>query len=85
MYNCKQKKHIVKEKLFEAYVRGQQLGGDEAKIGVVCFASETNPKASPERIRKDIEEEWHLENKFRVFGAEQIPNLSMYLKEWLTS
>ena len=79
------KKSIVKQKLFEAYIRGQQLGGDEAKIGVVCFASETNPKASPERIKQDIEEEWHLENKFRVFGAEQIPNLSLCLKEWLTS
>jgi len=79
------KKAAVKQKLFEAYVRGQQLGGDEAKIGVVCFASETSPNASPERIKKEIEEEWHLEDKFRVFGAEQIPNLSMHLKEWLTS
>ncbi|HHV24799.1 MAG TPA: DUF1887 family protein [Methanosarcina sp.] len=78
-------KSLVKQKLFEAYVRGQQLGGDEAKIGVVCFASETSPDASPEIIKKEIEEEWHLENKFRVFGAEQIPNLSLCLKEWLTS
>jgi hypothetical protein len=79
------KKPEVKQKLFEAYVRGQQLGGDEAKIGVVCFASETSPNASPEIIKKEIEEEWHLEDKFRVFGSEQIPNLSMHLKEWLTS
>lgn len=79
------KKPDVKKKLFEAYVRGQQLGGDEAKIGVVCFASETSSDGSPERIRKDIEDEWHMEDKFRVFGAEQIPNLSMHLKEWLTS
>jgi Domain of unknown function (DUF1887)/CRISPR-associated protein (Cas_Cas02710) len=79
------KKAAVKQKLFEAYVRGQQLGGDEAKIGVVCFASETSSDARPERIRKEIEEEWHLDDKFRVFGAEQIPNLSMHLKEWLTS
>ncbi|PAV13801.1 hypothetical protein ASJ81_16415 [Methanosarcina spelaei] len=79
------KKSIVKQKLFEAYVRGQQLGGDEAKIGVVCFASDRSSDASPEIIKKEIKEEWHLENKFRVFGAEQIPNLPIYLKEWLTS
>ncbi len=79
------KKSIVKQKLFEAYVRGQQLGGDEAKIGVVCFASDRSSDASPEIIKKEIKEEWHLENKFRVFGAEQIQNLSIYLKEWLTS
>ncbi len=79
------KKGLVKQKLFEAYVRGQQLGGDEAKIGVVCFASETSSDASPEIILKEIEEEWYLENKFRVFGAEQIPELSLRLKEWLNS
>ncbi|AKB19475.1 hypothetical protein [Methanosarcina sp. WWM596] len=79
------KKGLIKQKLFEAYVRGQQLGGDEAKIGVVCFASEESSDASPEIILKEIEKEWHLENKFQVFGAEHIPDLSTHLKEWLNS
>ena len=68
----------LKQKLFEAYVRGQQLGGDEAKIGLVCFSSD------PNTIQKEIEKEWHEKDKFRVFGAGSIPKLDEELAKWLS-
>jgi len=75
-------KGLIKQKLFEAYIRARQLGGDEARVGVVCFAPEDNPSGNPTRIKQEIEEEWDAKGKFRVFGAEDIPHLTDRLKEW---
>lgn len=74
-------KGIIKQKLFEAYIRGKQLGGDEAKIGLVCFAD----KNISDNIQKEIEEKWDIKGKFRVFGHEDLPNLSDHLQEWFKS
>lgn len=74
-------KKKIKLKLFEAYVRAHQLGGDEARVGVVSFA----PDGTPDRIRKEIKEEWDVEGKFRVFGVEHLPELSKHLQEWFNS
>lgn len=80
-------KGMLKLKLFEAYVRANQLGGDEAKIGLVCFApsEKCDQKNNPTMITKEIEEEWDLKNKFRVFGAEHILDLPKHLNEWFKS
>ena len=74
-------KKRIKLKLFEAYVRAHQLGGDEARVGVVSFA----PDGTPDRIRKEIKEKWDVEGKFRVFGVEHLPELSKHLQEWFNS
>ena len=69
--------------MFEAYIRARQLGGDEAKVAVVCFASKNNKNGSPDIIRKEIEEEWDVEKgMFRIFGVEDLPDLPAHLKEW---
>ncbi len=47
-------KSMLKLKLFEAYVRARQLGGDEAKIGMVCCAPSDNPKGNPDVIKKEV-------------------------------
>lgn len=71
-------KWTLKQKLFEAYVRGQQLGGDEAKIGLVCFSTD------PNKVQEEIEKEWHENDKFRVFGNKSIPELAEELGKWLS-
>lgn len=81
------KKGMLKLKLFEAYVRAHQLGGDEAKMGLVCCApsEKCDHQSNPIMIKKEIEEEWDVKDKIRVFGAEHLPDLSKHLAEWFNS
>ncbi|RIK36177.1 MAG: hypothetical protein DCC55_28135 [Chloroflexi bacterium] len=65
-----------KEHLLEAYVRARQLGGDEARVALVCLYEE------PERLEREIQEEWFMDDKVRVFGREHLPNLKDHLREW---
>lgn len=80
------KKDAIKQKFFEAYIRARQIGGDEAKVAVVCFASANGKKNSrPDAIKREIEEEWDVEKEmFRIFGVEDLPNLPALLKKWFT-
>ena len=76
-------KPIIKQKFFEAYVHARQLGGDEAKVAVVCFASAKNKDSSPDTIKREIEEEWDVEKgMFRIFGVEDLPDLPARLQDW---
>jgi len=79
------RKDPLKEKLFEVFVRGKQLGGDEAKIGLVCFANDNNADSSPGKIQEEIEEDWDAKGKFCVFGVNDLENLSSSLQEWFRS
>ena len=79
------RKKEIKIKLFEAYIRARQLGGDEARIGMVCFAPENHSDNNPANIEKEIKEEWDAPGKFRIFGAEDLPHLTNRLKEWFNS
>lgn len=79
------KKGALKSKLFEAYVRARQMGGDEARVGLVCCAPKDNPDSSPPAIQREIEEAWDARGKVRVFGAEHLPDLPAYLKDWFDS
>lgn len=80
-----EKKDKCKEHLFEAYVRARQMGGDEARIGLVCCARKDNPDSNPSVIQSEIEESWDAQGKVRVFGAEHLLNLPEYLKDWFNS
>lgn len=66
----------AKEHLFEVFVRARQIGGDEARIGLVCCVK--NPKA----LQREIEREWEAEGKVRVFGQRDLPRLAGCLREW---
>lgn len=79
------RKGLVKSKLFEAYIRARQMGGDEARIGVVCCVSNDNPDSNPDRIQGEIEESWDAKGKVRVFGAEHLQDLPAYLQDWFSS
>ena len=78
-------KGLLKSKLFEAYVRARQMGGDEARVGLVCCAPNDNPENNPELIQSEIEETWDAQGKLQVFGVEHLPNLPEYLREWFNS
>jgi hypothetical protein len=79
------KKSDLKSKLFEAYIRAKQMGGDEARVGLVCCAPKDNPVNNPAVIQREIEETWDAKGMVRVFGAEHLSDLQSHLKEWLKS
>ncbi|MFN8472206.1 MAG: hypothetical protein U0822_08460 [Anaerolineae bacterium] len=79
----------LKLKLFEAYARARQIGGDEARAALVCYAPKdepdkkgNDPKRSPQTIQREIEDEWDARGLVRVFGEEHMPNLGEHLREW---
>jgi len=72
-------KQLCKHKLFEAVVRAEQLGGSEAKTALVCAY------AMPDMLEREASERWRPEfnNRIRVFGAADLPNLAERIGEWM--
>lgn len=67
---------LCKSKLFEAYIRAQQMGGSEARVALVCRAdAPTTLEAELADILKD--------QKIRVFGKADLPNLANKISEWI--
>ena len=73
--SCSTSLELSKSKLFEAYVRARQLGGDEARVGLVYGKD-------PDRLRQQVESEWDAKGKFRVFGPQDLPDLAQHLADW---
>ncbi len=71
-----EKPKFAKEHLFEVFVRARQLGGDEARIGLVCCV----PK--PATLQAEVEETWDAEGKIKVFGQEHLVDLAAWLENW---
>lgn len=69
-------KYLAKSKLFEAYVRVRQLGGDEARVGLVAGWE------NPEKLESEVTRAWDAEGKIRVFGPQHLPDLADYLAQW---
>jgi len=71
---------LCKKKLFEAFIRATQMGGDEARIGLVCAYSK------PTRLQKQVAEVWRTDNnRMKVFGAGVLGQLQEEFAEWLDS
>ncbi|HHY71578.1 MAG TPA: hypothetical protein GX519_08060 [Thermoanaerobacterales bacterium] len=71
-------KKTLKLKLFEAYTRARQLGGDEARVALVCCSDE------PEVIRKELEQEVNQDDgdpsgRIQVFGRRHLSNLKDHI------
>lgn len=73
------KKALCKSKLFELVIRARQIGGDEARFALVCGASEQDAK----NLQYEIETDWDVKNRVRVFGINAWADLETYLKDWL--
>lgn len=73
--SCSQESAVfkAKHKLFEAVHRAKQLGGDEARIALVCLAQ----SREVDNIKAQLEED-HIE----VFGREDLGNLEQELEKW---
>jgi hypothetical protein len=69
-------KSTCKFKLFEAYIRSRQLGGDEARVGLVCGYHD------PEKLQGEVTYSWDAEGKIRLFGPQDLPDLSVRLAQW---
>jgi hypothetical protein len=67
-----------KLRLFEAYARAQQLGGEQAKTALVTFYPE------PDRLRRELYDERHIQ--VSIFGPEHMEDTDTfdeYLKDWM--
>lgn len=74
-----EKKQYNKEHLLEVFVRAQQLGGEEARFALVCCSS------NPQLLQSEIEQDWDIQGKVRVFGRNQLFPLSDHLKDWFVT
>ena len=87
------KKADIKRKLFEAYFRAKQLGGDEARVALVCLADnskeiedetqgliEMGAMLQARQERKKVDRK---ERQIRVFGRPEMEKLSEHLTAWI--
>ena len=70
---------MCKLKLFEAYERARNMGGDEAHVGLVCFND------NPASLQQQLGRSWDAVDKIRVFGRPDIAHLADRLADWSKS
>jgi len=79
-FSCKTKwndKKELKKALFEICIRAEQLGGDEARLALVCLAED------PDKIENEIRKDFDQEKRVKVFGRKHLSNLEIYLENWI--
>lgn len=69
-------KPLRKAKLIEAFVRARQLGGDEARVALVCAYGD------PAALEAEIAEDWFTVGRVRVFGRPDLTQLAEKLTRW---
>ncbi|MCT7961120.1 DUF1887 family CARF protein [Laspinema sp. D1] len=69
-------KKLCKQKLIEAHLRARQLGGDEARVALVCFYD--TPSYIKAELRTTIQD-----RKIEVFGRDDILKLSEKIGGWI--
>lgn len=67
---------LCKLKLFEAYRRAKQMGGDEARVALVCCSN--NPSKIRDNFLAQIKDE-----KVQVFGSQDLLELGKKLQSWI--
>lgn len=76
-----------KQKLFEAYIRAQQLGGSEARVALVCCAEPKDVNALRTQIsnvlKPDPDNATTQDSKIIVFGKADLLNLSAKIGQWI--
>ncbi len=69
-------KSLCKQKLIEAHLRARQLGGDEARVALVCYYH--TPGHIKAELRTTI-----ADRKIEVFGREDLPKLASKIGKWI--
>lgn len=70
------RKHRAKEHLLEVFVRARQLGGDEARIGLVCCYENST------HLEKELARQWDAEGRIKVFGRNELKELKHHFEWW---
>lgn len=70
---------LCKSKLFEAFTRAKQMGGDEAKTALICCHGD------PAKLEQEMSREFEAKDRLKVFGAQDLLNLEVQLKTWFDS
>src|SRR5919199_399892 len=73
-------KGLCKSKLFEAYIRARQLGGEQARVALVCCYDK--PKDLADEMKVDTEVD-RKDPKIAVFGCKELDNLHVHIKNWI--
>lgn len=71
-------KSLCKQKLFEAHLRARQLGGDEARVALVCYSDK--PGWIKDEMRFAMGDK-----KIEVFGKDDLANLADGIADWVES
>lgn len=72
------KEALCKSKLVEAFHRARQLGGDEARVALVCGSDD------PNKVHAGFTSSNYVSpNAVRVFGKQSWKTLARDLKEWM--
>lgn len=66
----------AKEHFLEVYVRARQLGGDEARAGLICLIDDAAG------LENEIKRSWDAAGKVKVFGRNELQNLAQGLTDW---
>ncbi len=69
----------LKQKLFEAYVRARQMGGDEACVALVCCAKQE----MADELENEIRHVFNQKGRIRVFGRGDLVNLTENIADWI--
>ncbi len=69
-------KSLCKQKLIEAHLRARQMGGDEARVALVCYYDK--PGDIKAELRTTIDN-----RKIEVFGREDLPKLVEKIGNWI--
>lgn len=76
-----------KQKLFEAYIRARQLGGDEARVALVCCANKKDTNALKTEItnvfKSNPDSNAQGDSKLTIFGRDDLLNLSDNIEQWI--
>lgn len=74
--------NLCKSKLFEAYHRARLMGGNEARIALVCYFDQPNRNGKFNKIEKSFMSQIN-DPKIKVFIRQDIADLSEKLKTWI--
>lgn len=69
------KRDLCKVKLFEAYLRARQMGGDEARVALICCSDEPDTLKAEVAVLDD--------KKIAVFGRDDLMDLASKIESWI--
>ncbi|MBE9256844.1 DUF1887 family protein [Dolichospermum sp. LEGE 00246] len=75
-----------KLKLFEAYIRAKQLGGDEARVALVCCCDHKDDPSKQNRIDRYLKRQLETATdnpKIAVFVRTDLPDLKTKIATWV--